>query len=54
VPGPAGWHTALSNLAIVSITVALAAIGLRTQLDAMRQAGHRSLVLATLTWATVA
>jgi len=51
---PAAWHAPLADLAVVLITVALAAIGLSTQLGAMRRAGHRPLVVGTLTWATVA
>lgn len=51
---PANWHAALSELAIVLITVALAAIGLSTHLGAMRRAGYRPLLLGTVTWATVA
>jgi uncharacterized integral membrane protein (TIGR00698 family) len=51
---PAAWHAPLADLAVVLITVALAAIGLSTQLGAMRRAGHQPLVVGTLTWATVA
>ena len=51
---PSAWHAALSELAIVMITVALAAIGLSTHLGDMRRAGYRPLLLGTVTWLTVA
>jgi len=51
---PGSWHAELADLALVLITVALAAIGLSTHLGAMRRAGSRPLLLGTITWMTVA
>lgn len=51
---PAGAHHALQQLAIVLITVALAAIGLSTRLAHLRTAGARPLLLGTLVWLAVA
>jgi uncharacterized integral membrane protein (TIGR00698 family) len=51
---PAAWHAGLAELAVVLITIALAAIGLSTHLGDMRRAGYRPLLLGTLTWLTVA
>jgi uncharacterized membrane protein YadS len=51
---PDAWRAPLASLAVVLITVALAAIGLSTHLGEMRRAGYRPLMLGTLTWMTVA
>jgi uncharacterized integral membrane protein (TIGR00698 family) len=51
---PDAWRAPLAGLAVVLITVALAAIGLSTHLGEMRRAGYRPLMLGTLTWMTVA
>ena len=49
------WRAGLVELAIVLITVAIAAaIGLSTHLGGMRRAGYRPRLLRTLTWLTVA
>jgi len=51
---PDAWRAPLAGLAVVLITLALAAIGLGTHLGEMRRAGYRPLMLGTLTWMTVA
>lgn len=51
---PASAHHPLQQLAVVLITVALAAVGLTTSLGALRKAGARPLLLGTLVWAAVA
>jgi len=51
---PGAWHGALQQLAVGLITVALAAVGLTTDLRALRRAGARPLLLGTLVWAAVA
>ncbi|RYV52326.1 YeiH family protein [Pengzhenrongella frigida] len=50
---PDGWHPALSQASGFGITVALAAIGLSTDLGALRRAGHRPLVLGAVLWIVV-
>lgn len=51
---PSGIHPALQTIALFLITVALAAIGLSTDLAAIRRAGHRPLLLGLCLWLTVA
>jgi uncharacterized membrane protein YadS len=51
---PAAAHHPLQQVAVVLITVALAAVGLTTSLGALRRAGARPLLLGTLVWAAVA
>lgn len=51
---PAGLLGGLQRLSLVLITTALAAIGLSTRAGALRQAGHRPLLLGTLVWIAVA
>lgn len=51
--GP-GMHRPLSDAALALITVALAGVGLSSDLERMRRAGVRPLVLGALLWASVA
>lgn len=50
---PGGWHAPLATAATFLITVALAAIGLSTDLPAMRAAGVRPLLFGGLLWLVV-
>jgi uncharacterized membrane protein YadS len=50
---PAHLHGDLSTVATWSITIALAAIGLSTELGPMRRTGPRPLLLGATLWATV-
>ena len=51
---PRTWHGALSDMAQVMITIALAAIGLSTRLRDIRRAGFRPLALGAVLWFVVA
>ena len=51
---PKAWHGALSEVAQVMITIALAAIGLSTRLRDIRRAGLRPLALGAMLWVLVA
>ena len=51
---PNGWHEALSEVAAVMITMALAAIGLSTRPRDIRSAGFRPLALGAILWVVVA
>jgi uncharacterized membrane protein YadS len=51
---PDAWRAPLASLAVGLITVALAAIGLSTNLGEMCRAGYGQLMLGTLTGMTVA
>ncbi|HEX4829527.1 MAG TPA: putative sulfate exporter family transporter [Trebonia sp.] len=51
---PAGWHGGLSQLSLFLVAVALSAIGLSTDVAALRKAGHKPLLLGALLWVTVA
>jgi len=51
---PKAWHGALSEVAAVLITVALAAIGLSTRLRDIRRTGLRPLALGAMLWVLVA
>lgn len=51
---PAGAHSALSQVSVFLITVALSAIGLSTDLAGLRRTGPRPLVLGALLWLVVA
>jgi uncharacterized integral membrane protein (TIGR00698 family) len=51
---PRAWHGALSDIAQVMITVALAAIGLSTRFGDVRRAGLKPLTLGALLWVLVA
>jgi uncharacterized integral membrane protein (TIGR00698 family) len=50
---PAASHAGVQTAALFLITVALAGIGLSTDVDALRAAGHRPLLLGFLLWASV-
>lgn len=51
---PGSWHGAMSNVAQVMITVALAAIGLSTNFRDIRRAGLKPLALGAMLWLLVA
>ena len=51
---PAGWHGPLSQLSLFLVAVALSAIGLSTDVAALRRAGARPLLLGAMLWVTVA
>jgi len=51
---PAAAHPALSHVALFLITTALAAIGVSTDLPALRRTGYRPLVLGLVLWVAVA
>jgi uncharacterized integral membrane protein (TIGR00698 family) len=51
---PAGAHTPLQHTSVFLVAVALSAIGLSTNVAALRKAGHRPLLLGALLWITVA
>jgi uncharacterized integral membrane protein (TIGR00698 family) len=51
---PASSHDGLQSTALFLITVALAAIGLSTDLPSLRRAGHHPLLLGLLLWVAVA
>jgi len=51
---PAGWHGSLSQLSLFLVAVALSAIGLSTDVAALRRAGARPLLLGAMLWVTVA
>lgn len=51
---PASWHAAIVTLATFFITIALAAIGLQTQVAKLIAAGPRPLALGLILWAAVA
>ncbi len=51
---PAGAHSPLSHVSVFLVAVALSAIGLSTNVAALRSAGHRPLLLGALLWVTVA
>jgi uncharacterized integral membrane protein (TIGR00698 family) len=51
---PRSWHSALSEVATVMITMALAAIGLSTKVRDIRHAGFRPLALGAMLWFLVA
>ena len=51
---PRAWHGALSEVAQLMITVALAAIGLSTRLRDIRRTGLRPLALGAILWILVA
>ncbi len=50
---PAAVHPALSQVSVFLITVALAAVGLSTDVAGLRRAGHRPLVLGGALWIVV-
>ncbi len=51
---PAGAHSPLEHASVFLVAVALSAIGLSTNVAALRKAGARPLVLGALLWVTVA
>jgi uncharacterized membrane protein YadS len=51
---PAGAHGPLQHASVFLVAVALSAIGLSTNVAALRKAGHRPLLLGALLWITVA
>lgn len=50
---PASAHGALSQVSLFLVAVALSAIGLSTDLAALRRAGAKPLLLGALLWITV-
>jgi uncharacterized membrane protein YadS len=51
---PSGAHSPLEHASVFLVAVALSAIGLSTNVAALRKAGHRPLLLGALLWVTVA
>ncbi|TVZ01097.1 putative sulfate exporter family transporter [Trebonia kvetii] len=51
---PVGAHVPIQHVSVFLVAVALSAIGLSTDVAALRQAGHRPLLLGALLWITVA
>ena len=51
---PAGAHSPLQHVSVFLVAVALSAIGLSTNVAALRKAGARPLLLGALLWVTVA
>jgi uncharacterized membrane protein YadS len=51
---PAGAHGPLQHASVFLVAVALSAIGLSTNVAALRKAGRRPLLLGALLWITVA
>ncbi|HVT66607.1 MAG TPA: putative sulfate exporter family transporter [Trebonia sp.] len=51
---PAAAHGSLQQASVFLVAVALSAIGLSTDVAALRRAGHKPLLLGALLWATVA
>ena len=51
---PAGAHAPLQHVSVFLVAVALSAIGLSTNVDALRKAGPKPLLLGALLWITVA
>ena len=51
---PSGAHGPLQHASVFLVAVALSAIGLSTNVAALRKAGHRPLLLGALLWITVA
>lgn len=51
---PHSWHSGLSDIAQVLITIALAAIGLSTRMRDIRRAGLKPIALGAILWALVA
>jgi uncharacterized integral membrane protein (TIGR00698 family) len=50
---PAGWRGSLSQLSVFLVAVALSAIGLSTDVAALRRAGAKPMLLGALLWVTV-
>jgi uncharacterized membrane protein YadS len=51
---PATWHGPLSQLSLFLVAMALSAIGLSTDVAALRRAGAKPLLLGAMLWVTVA
>jgi len=51
---PAGAHSSLEHSSVFLVSVALSAIGLSTNVAALRKAGARPLILGAVLWTTVA
>ncbi len=51
---PAAAHAPLQHTSVFLVAVALSAIGLSTDVAALRKAGHRPLLLGAVLWITVA
>ncbi|MDB5027967.1 MAG: Membrane protein [Candidatus Eremiobacteraeota bacterium] len=51
---PASWHGAIATMAVFLISVALAAIGLQTEIKRLLRAGPRPLAFGFLLWVAVA
>jgi uncharacterized integral membrane protein (TIGR00698 family) len=51
---PAGAHSPLEHASVFLVSVALSAIGLSTNVAALRKAGARPLILGAMLWITVA
>ena len=51
---PHAWHGGIATVAIFLISVALAAIGLQTELARLLRAGARPLALGFILWVAVA
>jgi uncharacterized integral membrane protein (TIGR00698 family) len=51
---PVGAHVPIQHVSVFLVAVALSAIGLSTDVAALRRAGHRPLLLGALLWITVA
>jgi uncharacterized integral membrane protein (TIGR00698 family) len=51
---PASWHGAIATIAVFLISVALAAIGLQTEIKRLLRAGPRPLAFGFLLWVAVA
>jgi uncharacterized membrane protein YadS len=50
---PAGWHGTLSEASVFLVAVALSAIGLSTDVAALRRAGAKPVLLGAMLWVTV-
>jgi uncharacterized membrane protein YadS len=51
---PAGAHSPIGHASVFLVSVALSAIGLSTNVAALRKAGARPLILGAVLWITVA
>lgn len=50
---PAGWHAAIQRVALFTIVVALAGVGLSSDLSRIRAAGFRPLALGAVLWIAI-
>ena len=51
---PASWNPVLSRIALFSIVVALAGVGLSSDVERMKAAGYRPLLLGAILWIAIA